>query len=271
MTDDLFTPPRDNPAELPVEPLDPLIVADILDTLTVRQEALEHAFDTLTRRLGTTTDGPWTWRTLGPAATRDLFTQLRDWVDWLVVRYGLHGEQHAIAPCWYRHPVAVEELAALMVAWRAAYSVDAAAPSDALLAWHDRCLWPTLHRLNTVLKVWAKCTGGTHTDPRPVPAPTGPDFAVFLDQLTQPPAPPDRPITAAGMTELLNQGEAVRLVPDEPDSPFSHHGRWYAISSGTDGDAAGTWTPVTGDESTRLDLLRQRREQTPAGWEGDAP
>ena len=182
MTDDLF-PDADDGDTRPVEPLDPVIVADVLETLAIRQEALEHAFDSLSRRLGATKDGPWTWRTLGPARTRELFIELRDWVDWLVPRYDLRGEHHTIPPCWYRHPVAVEELTALMVAWRAAYSVDEAAPSDALINWHDRWLWPTLHRLNTQSRTWAKCTGGTHRDPPPLDPPTGPEFSNFLDTL----------------------------------------------------------------------------------------
>jgi hypothetical protein len=51
--------------------------------------------------------------------------------------------------------VAVEELTALMVAWKAAYSQKEAAPSEALVNWHDRWLWPTLHRLNIQLRVCA--------------------------------------------------------------------------------------------------------------------
>lgn len=35
-----------------------------------------------------------------------------------------------------------------MVAWRAAFWVDEAAPCDALINWHERWLWPTLHHLN---------------------------------------------------------------------------------------------------------------------------
>ena len=42
-----------------------------------------------------------------------------------------------------------------MVAWKAAYSQKEAAPSEALVNWHDRWLWPTLHRLNIQLRVCA--------------------------------------------------------------------------------------------------------------------
>ena len=197
MTDDqnLFTATGGaDPPGLPVEPLDPVLLADVLDTLTTRQHALERAFDALNRRVGAPTkEGPWTWRALGPTQTRTLFGELRDWVDWLTVRYELRGEAHAIAACWYRHPVAVEELTALMVAWRGAYLLDQAPPGDTLINWHDRWLWPTLHRLNTQLRVWAKCTAGVHqASPSTSPPTDGDDFAGFLDAITAPPAPDHR-------------------------------------------------------------------------------
>jgi hypothetical protein len=46
------------------------------------------------------------------------------------------------------------------------------AASVALINWHDRWLWPTLHRLNMQLRVWAKCTGGSHAPSRPTPPAT---------------------------------------------------------------------------------------------------
>ena len=191
MTDDqnLFTTTGGaDPPGLPVEPLDPVLLADVLDALTTRQHALERAFDALNRRVGAPTkEGPWTWRALGPTQTRTLFGELRDWVDWLTVRYQLRGEAHTIAACWYRHPVAVEELTALMVAWRGAYLLDQAPPGDTLINWHDRWLWPTLHRLNTQLRVWAKCTAGVHqASPSTSPPTDGDDFAGFLEQITAP-------------------------------------------------------------------------------------
>ena len=95
---DLFTGAGGaDPPQLPVEPLDPVLVAEVLDALTTRQHALERAFDALNRRVGAPTkEGPWTWRALGPTQTRVLFGELRDWVDWLTVRYDLRGESHAV-------------------------------------------------------------------------------------------------------------------------------------------------------------------------------
>jgi Domain of unknown function (DUF4913) len=68
------------------------------------------------------------WRTLG------------QWVEEVVVsRY-----QRSVKPCWYRHALAVDSLAACYLAWSAAYQGDAlpTAPAE----WHDRW-FPHLMRL----------------------------------------------------------------------------------------------------------------------------
>ena len=245
---------------VPVEPLDPLMLAEVLEALALRQAALERAFDALHRRLGTTPkDGPWAWAALGAHRRRELLVQLRDWVDWLITRYDLRAETQTIPPCSHRHPVAVEELTALMVAWQGAYSADEAAPSDALIAWHDRWLWPTLHRLNEQLRVWAKCTGGTHQPARPAPQVTDDaDFAAFLD----PTADEASTAASAGPTlsadtvrDLLAAGRAVALLPDDPLTPINCEGRWYAVAHGDDSQ---TWTRLDDDHATQLDAIRRR-------------
>ena len=135
-------------AELAVQPLDPVLLAEVLEALALRLESLEGLVAAVTDQLvEAPAGGPWSWRQLGPSQTRALFTELRDWVDWLIARYELRGEAETIPPCWFLHPVAVEELTALMVDWRAGYSQKGTAPSDALAGRHDRWLWPTLHRL----------------------------------------------------------------------------------------------------------------------------
>ncbi len=209
---------------VPVEPLDPVMVAEVLEALALRQEAVERAVDSLSRRLGTTPkDGPWAWRTLSPSGQRALLTQLRDWIDWLVSRYQLRGETVTIAPCWYQHPAAVEELTALMVAWHAAYSQDEAAPTDLLINWHDRWLWPTLHRLNNQLRICPKCTGGSHETARPTPKLTGETaFDAFLQSLAAIPSTNQSPSAGLSRTDvekLLTSGHAVSLLPDDPLSP----------------------------------------------------
>ena len=256
-TDGQACPPGD---PVPIEPLDPLMLAEVLEALALRQAALERAFDALHRRLATTPkDGPWAWAAFGTARRRELFVQLRDWVDWLITRYDLRAETQTIPPCWYRHPVAVEELTALMVAWQGAYCADEAAPSDALIAWHDRWLWPTLHRLNEQLRVWAKCTGGTHQPTRPAPQVTdNADFAAFLDQAA------DEAATAASagptlsadtVQDLLAAGRAVALLPDDTLTPVHYEGRWYAVAHG---DNPQTWTRLDDEHATQLDAMHDR-------------
>jgi hypothetical protein len=168
--------------ELPVEPLDPIMVAEVLESLAGRLESLESLVAAVTDQLvAAPPGGPWAWRHLGAAQTCALLKELRDWVDWLILRYELRGEAETIPPCWFLHPVAVEELTALMVGWKAAYSQKETTPSDALSGWHDHGLWPTLARLNLQLRVWAKCTGGTHAPQRPAPPVT--DEASFTSFL----------------------------------------------------------------------------------------
>jgi hypothetical protein len=154
--------------ELPAEPLDPIMLAEVLEALAGRLESLEGLVEAMRDQLvDAPAGGPWAWSHLGRSQTRALFLELRDWIDWLITRYELRGEAETIPPCWFLHPVAVEELTALMVAWKAAYSQKQTAPSDSPVNWHDRWLWPTLHRLNVQLRVWNKCTGGIHTPSRP--------------------------------------------------------------------------------------------------------
>jgi hypothetical protein len=96
-----------------------------------------------------------------------------------------------IPPCWFLHPVAVEELTALMVAWKAAYSQKQTAPSDSPVNWHDRWLWPTLHRLNVQLACGTN--GGTHTPSRPGPLPDEASFTSFLAIANGASPQPDEP------------------------------------------------------------------------------
>ena len=251
-----------HPAEEPVavEPLDPVMLAEVLEALALRQEAVERAVDTLSRRLGTTSsEGPWSWRALGPGRRRALLSQLRAWVDWLITRYELRAEAQTIPPCWYRHPVAVEELTALMVAWQAAYTADEGAPSDALINWHDRWLWPALHRLNVQLRVWPKCTGGTHEPTRTGPQSTEEtDFMSFLDQHTTGPNPypqERRDLSEGVVRELLASHQAEGLLPGDTESPIRYQGAWYGVPDGAGPDA---WTALDDERNGQLDAMSRR-------------
>jgi hypothetical protein len=246
-----------------VEPLDPAMLAEVLEALAQRQQALERTIDTIWRRLGTPTQhGPWAWRALPPDRRYELLTQLRDWVDWLIDRYDLRGEHCTIPPCWYAHPVAVEELTALMVAWQAAYTPEDPTPSDALVNWHDRWLWPTLHRLNTQLALWRKCTAGTHQALRARPPITDPDgFLKHLNQIRPGAvedagtAVPDVGLTGDQVHQLLADGGAEALLPDEPLSPIRRDGQWYAIPSES---RTQQWHPVSAHQGPELDALLAR-------------
>lgn len=86
------------------------------------------------------------WRELtDPKAREELWATLRDWVDWISYRY-LSESYIRIPACWYRHPVAVEELTALWAAWYAAYHQDDS-PNMLAIDWHQRFFWPTLEHL----------------------------------------------------------------------------------------------------------------------------
>jgi hypothetical protein len=66
--------------------------------------------------------------------------ELGQWIEDVVVgRY-----QRSVKPCWFRHPLAVDQLAACYLTWSAAYQEDAlpSAPAE----WHDRW-FPHLMRL----------------------------------------------------------------------------------------------------------------------------
>lgn len=152
--------------DLRVEPLDPRLLAETLAALSDRLAAQEDLLAELLDRLDADLHpgGPWAWRYLTEAQQEALMTELRVWVSWLVDRYELGSTRHQVPPCWSEHPVAVEELTGLMVAWKAAYTNKNRGPSDDLLAWHDRGLWPCLARLNEQLQVWNACRKGSHRD-----------------------------------------------------------------------------------------------------------
>ncbi|HET7475205.1 MAG TPA: hypothetical protein VFJ97_04175 [Dermatophilaceae bacterium] len=270
---------------LPVEPLDPVLLAEVLDALATRQDHLDRLISTLADHVtATAAGGPWAWRHLTPEQARDLFTQLRDFVDWVIARYDLRGEAHTIPGCWYRHPVAVEELTALMVAWYAAYPAQATRASDAPAGWHERWLWPTLRRLNLELTTWTKCTGGTHQPPRPIPATTDPvAFTGFLDRDIDPgpdPDPdPDRAanravgsLDAATVRTLLATGAATALLPGDAYTPIRYQGSWYGVAdptttpgasavvaAGVGQATAGHWQPLDSERAARIDRLHARR------------
>jgi hypothetical protein len=153
----------------PLEPLDPALVAETLAALSERLAAQEDLLTAVLDRLDAehAPGGRWAWRHLTGAQAEALLAELTDWVGWLIERYSLSASRYQIPPCWADHPIAVEELTALMIAWKAAYAGPSTAPREDLIAWHDRWLWPCLTRLNEHLQVWNACRAGAHRSPVP--------------------------------------------------------------------------------------------------------
>ena len=87
---------------------------------------------------------------------RDAWLLFVEWVVALQRRYQLPSSK--LPKCWWRHPAAVEELAALWISHRNAYRTGEHAP----VIWHDT-LDRVLHRIG---KVWVLdcATSGEHQD-----------------------------------------------------------------------------------------------------------
>lgn len=140
-------------------------------------EALGSLLDAQERQTGdaaATEPNRWCWRTVTGQDRTHLWDELVEWVDWFNGRYGTSGPRNAVPPCWPLHPVAVEELTGLMLAWTAAHTVTG--PSAEVVAWHDRWLWPCLDRLRTRQGGFEHCTATRHDLRHTVPmTPTSAD------------------------------------------------------------------------------------------------
>jgi len=134
---------------------------DLETRLETVEGALADLIDAVSERPA---GGPWLWTRLDKDRQVALWEELAEFVAWLTARYlsNLQVREYRLPPCWYRHPVVVEQLTALMVAHQGAYNEAAAEPSPALVDWHERSLWPTLDRLRH-LKVFSGCDDG-HQD-----------------------------------------------------------------------------------------------------------
>lgn len=121
-----------------------------LKEIISRVEALENA----TPAQGSA-PAIYCWRELtDPKAREKLWNLLRNWVDWISTRYLSNGSIR-IPACWYRHPVAVEELTALWAAWYAAYHQDDSSPNMLAIDWHQRYFWQTLEHLRD--RIYREC------------------------------------------------------------------------------------------------------------------
>jgi hypothetical protein len=109
------------------------------DTITGRAGVGGVEFDPVDVMTG------WTWAAMGPMGAENLWRRLASWVGWLRGRYPL---AEALPGCWWRHPELVEEITALHLAWRAAYS-DPTAALTAPIDWHAHHLPAFLARVRT--------------------------------------------------------------------------------------------------------------------------
>jgi hypothetical protein len=126
--------------------LDPMSIEGLDARLVNVETILPDLFDMYELRAA---GGPYYWEALPHDQAVKLWDELGKFVTWLDSRYltNLADPSYRLPGCWYRHPLAVEELTALMVAHRAAYDTRSAKASSALVDWHQRALWPTLDSL----------------------------------------------------------------------------------------------------------------------------
>jgi len=121
------------------------------------------ALKSLTSKPPATKPDEWNWKHLSGPQAAELLDKVRDWVDWYNGRYAM-SDSTRILGCWYRHPVVVEEITALWVAWRAAY-YGHQKPDTAATYWHSAYLWPTLKRLWDASWGFKNCGAGHKTTP----------------------------------------------------------------------------------------------------------
>ena len=182
---------------------------------------------------GQNTASRWSWAHLDADAAAQLWDELVDFVCWLDDRYLRHqsGPSLRLKACWYRHPVAVEELTALLAAWQAVYCPPGDdpetepvnnSPSGALVRWHEY-LWTTLQRLRDYAG-WNECepaTGHRERDGR-----YDPDLRAGLDEflasdLTARPDPVQvaEPTSAeTSVTTTVTGGAPDSVQDDEPSA-----------------------------------------------------
>lgn len=154
----------------------------------------------------------WTWSALGPLSAETLWQRLDRWVGWLRGRYPL-AEQ--LPGCWWRHSELVEELTALHVAWRAAYS-DPTASLTAPIEWHQHYLPTFLSRV----RGWGVHCTDAHRD-RPVTLYSGAgtdDPAAFeqhvaddVQQRRDHAAGRDRPLSSVGTSAGTDREEQAQM------------------------------------------------------------
>lgn len=198
-------------------------------------EALTAAVEQLTEDRSTQPDGrgPFVWAELDAQAAAKAWRDLAAWVGWLRGRYPLARQ---VPLCWWRHAELVEELTALWLAWREAYT-SKGAPWTAAADWHGRWLPEFLRRVGA--GGWNVACEGQHKervatlyDARGVDDPEQFDAHVALDvERRDHKQEANHQKESAVMNEAtirtaLETGEA-RAIGELPGSPIAYQDTYW--------------------------------------------
>ncbi|QEH94805.1 hypothetical protein FV141_14375 (plasmid) [Dermacoccus abyssi] len=202
--------------------------------------------------------GAWCWRYLDPYERVALFTELREWVDWMSDRYKV---RQLIRPCWFKHAPVVEELTGLYVAWRSTFKEQPRAYNDEIIAFHDRWFWPLMRRIEE-RKFFNTCDGRQHKESEVAMPGTN------MDDFTPDPRGSDaghhsgrgRRSCARSHRQRRSPSrcETRRKTPPRPYCGAAHGGR----SSPTHPTGCGYPAPPTSRRSYRPSTTKRTRRRT---------
>lgn len=201
--------------EAGMESLDELLaqIPELGDRLSTTEDTVGALVEELTDYPA---GGPWLWDGLSAERQRELWTELDQFVTWLQNRILCHSmnKEDWIPACWYRHPDAVEQLTALMVAHKASYHPKTKKASHALVDWFHRALWPTMDTLKQRRTLKSCLEKGTHQEQYMTGVQLtaeSEDFATFLDDSVPAPTEAEAPAFVDPAT-----GEITEPEPTEP-------------------------------------------------------
>jgi hypothetical protein len=110
------------------------------------------------------------WFELGPDEAAKALSKLDPWVRTVLARHGKVLAQ--LRPCWWQHPLVVEELLVLSQLWHKTYRGKKASPEKAA-DWHHRWLPGWLERVDG-RREFTDCESGHAVRPLTVPDGWGP-------------------------------------------------------------------------------------------------
>jgi hypothetical protein len=112
----------------------------------------------------------WSWFELSPDEATKALSKLDPWVRTILARHGKVLAQ--LRPCWWQHPLVVEELLVLSQLWHKTYRGKKASPEKAA-DWHEKWLPGWLERVED-RREFSDCESGHAVRPLTVPAGWGP-------------------------------------------------------------------------------------------------